>query len=83
MGYRVYGEPEEKDSPFGSFFLGIFISLIAFINFGWIPVALGWANNRTMFFLFLLLGFILGVRWALDSWQRLKTPTKQKGKTHV
>ena len=69
---QMDGQIYNDESPLGDFFLGILISLIAFSNFGWIPVALGWANNRTMFFIFLLLGIYLGMRWAISSWQRLK-----------
>lgn len=83
MGYRVYGEQEDRESPLSDFILGIFTSFFAFMNFGWIPVALGWADNRTMFLFFALLGFILGGRWAFVAWKRLKLSTKQEGNTHA
>jgi len=84
MGYRVYGEPkEEKESPIGSFFLGLFIGVFLYDAGLWGFVSLGWISQLHLRLICCGIGILLGAKMAFSSWRRLKAQQKPRGKNHA
>lgn len=82
MGYRIYGEPEPKESPLFDFLIGFYLGSIGFYFGGaWALVSLGWAAPETMLWVCLALGLALGARLAWHSRRKNKhsLSSKEKG----
>lgn len=83
MGYRVYGEPEPKESPVGNFFIGLYLGSIGFYFGGaWVLVSLGWIAAGTMLWLCTGLGLLTGITLAWHSWRRKKNTMFNKRRSH-
>jgi len=73
MGYRVYGEPESKESLLGDFLIGFYLGSIGFYFGGaWVLVSLGWVAAGTMLWICIGLGLTVGSMLAWSSWRRKK-----------
>jgi hypothetical protein len=73
MGYRVYGEPEPKESPLGDFLIGFYLGSIGFYFGGaWVLVSLGWIAPNTMLWICIGLGLLIGAKLAWHSRHRKK-----------
>ncbi len=77
MGYRQYGEDEQKESPIRAFFLGFFLGALLYDGGLWIFASCGWISQMHLRLICCGLGVILGMKLAHGSWRRIKQQKKE------
>ena len=80
MGYRRYGEPEEKESPVSAFFMGLFLGILLYDGGLWVFVSFGWISQLYLRLICLSIGVLIGARMAYGSWRRLQNQKNQERK---
>jgi Kef-type K+ transport system membrane component KefB len=74
MGYRTYSEPEPEESIIGDFLIGLFLGGVGVPSqFGWVFVSLGWVSGTTLLITSIIIGVLLGIRFAYGTFCRKRS----------